>query len=224
MIRRNLPAITQSQSRHPRRGALFNYYMVYLMMTAAVMAAAGICLHSLLRADQADSVIGWHLQSLLRMERQLRQDAANSGAMTVVDGNLICQVNPSEVAEAGAGDGTGVAKTITWSTTRHTVTREDPATSRKELFHFNVGSRVQFLPPAEDSPASLVTVRLEEQSPHAPVADSRARSGQSLEVKTAPVSDGDSANLPAETAVDLQTEPFAVEIQLRPGSSREVTP
>ena len=57
-----------------RRGAVFNYYMMYLFLTGMVMSTAGISLHIVLRSSTADDAAEQRLQALVRLEHQLRQD------------------------------------------------------------------------------------------------------------------------------------------------------
>ena len=77
--------------RGSRRGAIFHYYMVYVLLTGSIMAAAGACLHAVLRSDATDSRQAWHLQSLLRLERQLRMDTGSAESIELTDGELWCR-------------------------------------------------------------------------------------------------------------------------------------
>ena len=65
-----------------RRGSIFHYYLVYMLLTSALLSAAGLCLHAVLKADRLDAQISQHLNALRRLERTLRRDF---GAATRVE-------------------------------------------------------------------------------------------------------------------------------------------
>ena len=67
--------VSGSWSQQNRRGAIFHYYLMYLLLTSILLSTAGFSLHMILDADQVDERISQHLKTLLRLERRLREDA-----------------------------------------------------------------------------------------------------------------------------------------------------
>lgn len=73
----NFQTIPQCRQPH-RRGAIFHYYMTYLLLSGMLMAGSGLCIHAVLRADAVDSRIARNLQTLVRLEQLLRHDSQQS--------------------------------------------------------------------------------------------------------------------------------------------------
>ncbi|MCA9051237.1 MAG: hypothetical protein KDA89_21015 [Planctomycetaceae bacterium] len=71
------------QRNSPRRGSIFPYYMVYVVLCSALMMSAGLCLHSVLKADQFDADASRSLNVLRRLERTLRRDLTTSRAAAI---------------------------------------------------------------------------------------------------------------------------------------------
>lgn len=61
-----------------RRGTLFHYYMMYLFLSSVMLTAAGLCIHSVLKADRLDSEVSTYLKTLLHLEQSIRNDAATT--------------------------------------------------------------------------------------------------------------------------------------------------
>ncbi len=153
-----------------RRGALFHYYLVYLLLTGSIMAAAGVCLHALLKSDEKDSRVAWHLQTLLRLERQLRADTGDSQTIALTDGKLLCRSEHDT--------------DVSWAIDRNIITRtrglrpetsdpgdpDDPGDSA-DRFVFTFGTRIAF----EPRDGARIAVRIAELSAHAPILDSSVR-------------------------------------------------
>ncbi len=132
--RRSLTVLKRPLSVSPqplvssRRGVMFHYYMVYLLLSGSVMACCGVCLHALLKADSHDLRQSAHLKTLLRMERQLRADARNATSLKVDAGELEFVIHDSadsSVHESPSAENISVLpRTVRWTARDHRVTRE----------------------------------------------------------------------------------------------------
>ncbi len=129
-----------------RRGALFHYYMMYLLLSSMLLTTSGMCIHSILKADNVDTRMAAHVKTLLRMEGSLRNDAA---AVTAF--------------ECGAADvtltGFATEQQIRWSVKDNVVRRKsikNGAAAAQDRFVFGRGSTVVF---SEEGSRLLVTVR-----------------------------------------------------------------
>jgi hypothetical protein len=71
-----------------RRGSIFNYYMMYLMLTGLMISSAGIMLHVVLRSGVIDDADQQQLRTMVRLERRLRSDRSTAGSLTVSNGEL----------------------------------------------------------------------------------------------------------------------------------------
>lgn len=111
-----------------RRGVMFHYYMVYLLLSGSVMACCGVCLHALLKADAHDLRQSAHLKTLLRMERQLRDDVENARSLRVDAGALefVIQDSDDSSANESSSDETGEVqpRVVRWNARDHRITRE----------------------------------------------------------------------------------------------------
>lgn len=63
-----------SKRTQHRQGAMFAYFMVYLMLAGATTATAGMLLHQMFKARTADVDASNGIRQLLRTDRQLRTD------------------------------------------------------------------------------------------------------------------------------------------------------
>jgi len=129
-MKRSIPTGSASSSSR-RRGALFHYYMMYLFLTSILLTTSGMCIHSILKADQVDSRISRQIQTLLRVERVLRRDVAQSAEADADDQDVVLL------------RGTGHAD-IRWSTSQNVVLREtqgDAETATTDRFVFIRGTR-----------------------------------------------------------------------------------
>ncbi len=70
--------IRTSSQCHRRAGTLFHYYLTYLFLTSVLLTTTGLCLHTVLKADRLDEQASRYLQTLLRMEGDLRADGRDS--------------------------------------------------------------------------------------------------------------------------------------------------
>ncbi len=175
---------------HARRGALFNYIMVYMTVSSVLMTIAGICLHSILRADSRDRRDALFLTSLQRAERQLRDDTLDNNAVLLSPGEL----------SIGTEDGGSVR----WQSSRGILTRtaiESGITTAGDRFVFPAGSVIELVAGAEDS----IVVRVTE--PSAFVIYSTSGSGGSNLSKPA-----EEASPPTPSHV---AQPKTAEIRLR---------
>lgn len=151
------PVVTSPGRLRNRRGTLFNYYLVYLMMTGSIMAAAGVCMHATLRSDQADTASAWQLQALRNMERMFRQDIDDADNVVLNEGQLICSIrgpNGQEIGETVVWKGEGAV-------VRRTVSDQGSETQRQR-FVFADGAIVQFR--LEES--RQVVVQIQERTNH----------------------------------------------------------
>lgn len=140
-----------------RRGALFHYYLVYLLLTGAVMAAAGVALHASLRSDHADANAAIYLLTLQRLDRQLRQDAAEAISIRMAEGRLVCEL---------ADPDSQLTRTATWSVNERAVQRMTAAGTTEahhDRFAFAPGTVLSLT----ESPDGRVVLQIQEPSPHA---------------------------------------------------------
>ena len=125
--------------RHRRRGAMFHYYMVYLLMTGSVMASAGVCMHTLFQSGYRDEVVRNQIQTIERMERLLRVDAADATDVRSTDANqLSCSISNGEFANP----------LIQWTANGRDLLRvvsNENAIVQRERFRFIVGTELSIL-------------------------------------------------------------------------------
>lgn len=129
-----------------RRGAVFHYYMMYLLLSSMLLSTAGLCIHSILKADNSDARLAASLKSLLRLENGLRQDAA-------VATNIKNQADSVTLANTVSG------RQVVWSAKDNVVRRE--ATSGGDAvgmdrFVFPKGTTFQI---AGKGPKLMLTMR-----------------------------------------------------------------
>ena len=103
---------------HARRGSLFHYYMMYLFLSGVLLTTAGLCIHSILDADRRDEMESAHLNTLLQLERQLRDDT-QTGDATITEAGTLTVTAPDTI------------RTI-WKSDQNVVTRE--IWQQQELF------------------------------------------------------------------------------------------
>ena len=173
-----------------RRGAFFNYIMVYLTLSSVLMTAAGLCLHSVLRADSSDRREALLLSSLQRAEHQLRDDSRD---------HTTALVSPEELTIETDGEAI-----IRWQASRGILTRtaaKSGQTIASDRFVFPAGSIIEMVP----GPETSIVVRVTE--PSAFVTYSPSGSG------------GSNLNKPVEEASPATpshvAQPKAAEIRLR---------
>ena len=132
-----------------RRGAFFNYIMIYVTLSSVLMTTAGMCLHSVLRADSSDRREAQFLSSLQRAEHQLREDARDDHAVLV---------SPEELTI-----GTDDEVLIRWQANRgiliRTATVSEQMTA-SDRFVFPAGSIIEMV----HGPETSVVVRVTEPS------------------------------------------------------------
>lgn len=71
-----------------RRGAVFHYYMMYLFLSGMLLTTSGLCIHSILKANQGDVEIAAYLNTLRRLEGDLRNDAQSDVSVEVQDAGI----------------------------------------------------------------------------------------------------------------------------------------
>ena len=173
-----------------RRGSLFHMTMIYMTMASALLTLAGTVLHTILKADTSDRREAMFLTSLLRAEKQLRDDADA--------GNL--KAESAEILTSTIADQT----IVTWSTDRgilNRVVRQGDTQTAADRFVFPAGSQVLF----QQDASGTVVVRIVE--PSAFVKYPAAGHGGSNLQKPVEVS-----NPPVNSAI---AKPGVVEILLR---------
>lgn len=129
---------SQSSRQHcspNRRGVVFHYYMTYLLLSSMLMASSGVCIHAVLKADAVDSRIARNLQTLVRLEQQLRDDSEQQATAT-------CQ--PQELILQRSEQTTRIIWTLEDNVARRTVMQADAAESF-DRFVFTRGTQLQFL-------------------------------------------------------------------------------
>ena len=118
-----------------RRGSLFNYYLVYLLLTGSVMAAVGVSMHAVLKSDQNDSVMALQLLSLRNMEQDFRRDVENAVSTQFMDGALVCVMPDQNSAQTENSETTAVWTTDS-AVVRRAVRRDGKEIQRgRYVFH-----------------------------------------------------------------------------------------
>ncbi len=115
-----------------RRGSLFLYYMMYMLLTSILLTSAGICVNSILKADRLDVIESKHINSLMRLEGRLREDASHSVSFAIEKNRLT--ITTSE-------------QNILWEIVDATVKREErngDALVTSNRFSFRRGSSAEF--------------------------------------------------------------------------------
>ena len=72
-----------------RRGTLFHYYLVYLFLSSVMLTSAGLCMHTVLKADRSDRDVSAYLKTVLQLERSLRSDAELNSPCDVESATLV---------------------------------------------------------------------------------------------------------------------------------------
>lgn len=138
---------TGNRTSHRRRGSLFHYYMVYLLLSSVLLTTAGLCMHALLKADRVDAADSRYLKTLLRMEVRLRSD-------TFAASNLRTQPATLVATTADAVD-------VRWVIDSSTIVREslnDGVVTSSDRFSFRPGTELSFRSDAAIGAVSLVVV------------------------------------------------------------------
>ena len=133
-----------------RRGAVFHYYLLYVLIASILMSSAGVCLHAVLKADRIDEAASLFLKTLLRLEEQLRRDSR----FATLDGdNTSLQYSDSENEQ-----------TIRWTIDENMILRQavrDQAMVAMDRYVFRRGTRLEF---RHDAELRLVALVLHEAS------------------------------------------------------------
>lgn len=129
-----------------RRGALFHYYLIYLLLTSTLLALAGVCIHSVLKADQRDSELSRQQRTLLRLQQVLRTDATEAANASREDDQLILTFDDESVVQ--------------WELDENIVNRTAVANQQlagRERFVFSAGTESKF---DFDDARRMLTLRL----------------------------------------------------------------
>ena len=146
------------QLQPSRRGSLFHYYMMYLLLTSVLMTSAGLCIHTVLKADRVDAEESRHLNSLLSLEQQIRRDSADANSVEAADDRMTLNSANGHRVE--------------WKVASSTVIREEKdrdTLSTSNRFIFRRGTQLSFAAAEK----SGVTFRLIE-------ATSKAKEGNAV--------------------------------------------
>ena len=133
-----------------RRGSVFQYYLMYMILSSVLLTTSGLCLHSILTADRKDNQLSQHLKTLLRMDEALREDFLQPEFVSC-DADVL-------VVNTVAGE------TPRWTIQRHHVRREvlaDQDIVSSERFTFRKGTTLSF---ATDRDTQLIRLTLTEPS------------------------------------------------------------
>jgi len=125
--------ISAALPRAGRAGYSLLTVMISMTILSALLGTCGMCLQAMFRLDHRQRVSSQLLDSLRRMERQLREDAV---AGVLSGGGGVWRI------EAGAG-----GDVIVWSESRGVVQRERTAAGAiesRERYVFPAGARVEF--------------------------------------------------------------------------------
>ena len=130
-----------------RAGTLFHYYLTYLFLTSVLLTTTGLCLHTVLKADRLDEQASRYLQTLLRMEGDLRADGRDA-----VD--VISTATELTFHLPTAGD------TVQWVARDNVLTREKSSERglvNSERFVFRKGTSLGFTSENESAVRLRVT-------------------------------------------------------------------
>ncbi|MFN9719091.1 MAG: hypothetical protein ACK58L_10380 [Planctomycetota bacterium] len=146
-MRRRLAAVpSAARTVRPRRGGkLIIQVMVHMTLLSAMLGLGGFCLHAALRMDRSDLKDSFLIRSLLRCERQLRQDASKS-RIVVNSASSVTFVRNERVA-------------IVWTTDRGVLTRELSEAGQfksRDQFPFPAGTAVEFR--SDDSVTAVIRI------------------------------------------------------------------
>jgi len=133
-----------------RMGSMLVSMSVNMALIAALSGVCGLCLHTVLKADRSERSTVLLLNSLCRMEQQLRGDLRRAGPVSCTESEM--QLQP------------GQATRIDWSIQRGIVSREESVNaqvSHRERYVFPAGTQIRFL---QETP-QRVLVRIQEPSP-----------------------------------------------------------
>lgn len=118
---------------HSRKGTIFHYYMMYLFLSSVMLTSAGMCMHTVLKADRLDGEVSAYLRSLLQLERSLRNDAVNAIAADVQADFVVFTSKDNQTQK--------------WVCDRNVVTRETSnadGLQSSERYAFRKGTRLSF--------------------------------------------------------------------------------
>ena len=145
MIRlRSVPS-PQGIKATTRRGAVFHYYLMYMLLTSILLSAAGFSLHAVLDADQIDRRVAQQLKTLLKFERALREDLIATP---------VCSVKDEELQMMDPGGNV----TVTWDFDDNRVSRTKSLRGEidgRDMFVFPKGTTVSW---KADGPFVTVTI------------------------------------------------------------------
>lgn len=116
-----------------RKGTLFHYYMMYLFLSSVLMTTAGLCLHSILKADRVDTKVAEYLTALERLNLAFRNDASSS---------------PASIEAAGIRFDTDNGAAIRWTVRENLLKRESiraEQTETTERFLFPRDTSIEFM-------------------------------------------------------------------------------
>ena len=172
------------QLQPSRRGSLFHYYMMYLLLTSVLMTSAGLCIHTVLKADRVDAEESRHLNSLLSLEQQIRRDSADANSVEAADDRMTLNSANGHRVE--------------WKVMSSTVIREEKVEgmlSTSNRFIFRRGTQLSFAAAEK----SGVTFRLIEATSKAKEGDSVAEP-KAVEILLFPGSDAVEVTNASETS------------------------
>ncbi|MFY9254098.1 MAG: hypothetical protein WAO83_11630 [Fuerstiella sp.] len=143
---KRISAASARNIHHARKGTIFHYYMMYLFLSSVMLTSAGLCMHTVLKADRLDGEVSTYLRSLLQLERSLRTDAGNAVAAEV-QANVLVFTNSE-------------GQTHKWVCNKNVVTRETSnaeGLQSSERFAFHKGTQLSF----QESGSSIVATLIE---------------------------------------------------------------
>lgn len=146
---RRRPCSTSGDSS--RRGTIFNYFMVYLLLSGLLLSTAGLTLHTVLRTHTAQELAEQHLRSVRRAAELLRADAGTARSVHVPDESTL------EITRADASVSTWTASGHQF---RRVVSRDDQPIAREHLV-LRPGSTVRVTPQSD----ALIAVQFREPPP-----------------------------------------------------------
>ncbi|MCA9060538.1 MAG: hypothetical protein KDA85_18635, partial [Planctomycetaceae bacterium] len=212
-------ASSQETTSGRRHGAAFFNVLIYMTLASAVLSAAGLCLHALIRSDEVQDRSAARIQVSFRLERSLRADQRRCGIIQLTNGQLqmVAEMQP-----------------IVWSIEGSAVMRQETlpdGRQARERFVFERGTGITFEESDEfvrllitDRPANWVKEPFVNRIPAPPPVENDGEFVEEANPESDRVSAGSSVDSAVEESPDASVPRVDLpEIELMDGEAGEET-
>lgn len=117
-----------------RRGGMFAYFLIYLLLAGVITGAAGTMLHLMFQTRKADAKRADGIRQLLRIDQQLRTDWESVSQFEVANKNLTINTT----------DRTTISYVIEADIVQRIVRSQDNEIQATDRFRFPKGSILEF--------------------------------------------------------------------------------